>query len=275
MEGKAIVITSGKGGVGKTTTVANLGCALALLGKKVVAIDADVGLRNLDIILGLENRIVFHLIDVLKGRCKFKQALIKHKRAPSLFLLPASQTDDKESISLEDMKNLIQQIKQEFDFVLIDSPAGIEHGFKSASIAAEQAIIVCTPDVSSIRDADRVIGLLQARELSTFILINRISPELVAKGDMLSKADILDILGVDLIGIVPKDDTILTSSNSGVPVVFDELSDAGKAYLRIASRINGEAIEIVEPALKKEGFFSKLTRKLGFASSGVEQHHGE
>lgn len=258
MEGKAIVITSGKGGVGKTTTVANLSYALAAKGKRVVAIDADVGLRNLDIILGLENRIVFHIVDVIKGRCKLKQAMIKHKKTDNLFLLPASQTDEKDVISIEEMKKLIAELKREFDYILIDSPAGIEHGFKTASAAANQAVIVCTPDVSSIRDADRVIGLLQSREIETFLLINRISPELVAKGDMLSKDDILDILGIQLVGIVPKDNRILISSNSGNPVVLDEESEAGPAYMRIANRIDGEAVEIVEPQVKKRGFFSRL-----------------
>ena len=258
MEGKAIVITSGKGGVGKTTTVANLSYALAAKGKRVVAIDADVGLRNLDIILGLENRIVFHIVDVIKGRCKLKQALIKHKKSDNLFLLPASQTDEKDVISIDDMRKLISEMKKEVDYILIDSPAGIEHGFKTASAAANQAVIVCTPDVSSIRDADRVIGLLQSREIETYL---RISPELVAKGDMLSKDDILDILGIQLIGIVPKDKRILIASNSGSPVVLDEESEAGPAYMRIANRIDGEAVEIIEPKVKKKGFFSRLGLK--------------
>lgn len=272
MKAKVIVVTSGKGGVGKTTSVANLGFALAKMNRRVVVIDADVGLRNLDIILGLENRIVFHLVDVLKGRCKLKSALIRHKKAEKLFLLPASQTDDKDVIGLEDMKKLIAELEKEFDFVLIDSPAGIEHGFKSASVAAKHAIIVCTPDVSSVRDADRVIGILHAQEIETSLLINRINPELVQQGEMLSKDDVLDILGIELLGIVPNDKTILTSSNAGVPAVTDMESEAGAALLRIASRLNGETVELVEPQLKREGFFSRLGKKLKFSPAATSNH---
>ena len=272
MKSRIIVITSGKGGVGKTTAVANLGFALAIMGKKVAVVDADVGLRNLDIILGLENRIVFHLVDVLKGRCKLKSALIRHKKAEKLFLLPASQTDDKDDISLEAMKKLIAEMDKEFDYVLIDSPAGIEHGFRSASVAAKQAIVVCTPDVSSVRDADRVIGLLQSQEVETSLLINRINPELVQKGEMLSKDDILDILGIELLGIVPNDKKILTASNAGIPAVTDEDSEAGAAFARIACRLDGETVEIVEPQVRKEGFFSRLGRKFKFSPAATSNH---
>jgi septum site-determining protein MinD len=272
MKSNVIVVTSGKGGVGKTTAVANLGFALATMGRRIVVIDADVGLRNLDIILGLENRIVFHLVDVLKGRCKLKSALIRHKKAEKLFLLPASQTDDKDDIGLEDMKKLIYELEKEFDYVLIDSPAGIEHGFKSACVAAKLAIIVCTPDVSSVRDADRVVGLLQSQEVDTSLLINRINPVLVQRGEMLSKDDILDILGINLIGIVPNDKRILTSSNAGIPVVTDEESEAGSAFKRIASRLNGETVELVEPQIKKEGFFSRIGKKLKLSPAATSNH---
>jgi septum site-determining protein MinD len=272
MKSNVIVVTSGKGGVGKTTAVANLGFALATMGRRIVVIDADVGLRNLDIILGLENRIVFHLVDVLKGRCKLKSALIRHKKAEKLFLLPASQTDDKDDIGLEDMKKLIYELEKEFDYVLIDSPAGIEHGFKSACVAAKLAIIVCTPDVSSVRDADRVVGLLQSQEVDTSLLINRINPVLVQRGEMLSKDDILDILGINLIGIVPNDKRILTSSNAGIPVVTDEESEAGSAFKRIASRLNGETVELVEPQIKKEGFFSRIGKKLKLSPATTSNH---
>lgn len=237
--GKVIVITSGKGGVGKTTATANLGSALAQLGKNVVLIDADIGLRNLDLILGLENRIVFNLVDVVEGKCRsFKQALIKDKRFPNLFLLPAAQSREKDAVNPEQMKGLCQQLKEEFDFVLIDCPAGIEHGFRNAIRGADEAIIVTNPEISAVRDADRIIGLLEADEkFNSTLIVNRLKPELVKKNKMLSVKDIREILNIDLLGIIPEDDRILNSSNKGEPVVLDGHSKAGEAYRLIAKRI--------------------------------------
>jgi septum site-determining protein MinD len=239
MTGKAIVITSGKGGVGKTTTTANLGSALALKGKRVVVVDADIGLRNLDVIMGLENRIVFNLVDVVKGVCKLQQALIKSKRSNNLFLLPASQTDDKDVVSPEEIADMIRKLKQEFHFVLIDSPAGIEQGFRNACAGADQAIVVTTPEVAAIRDADRVIGLLAAQGLETSLIINRVDREMVKRGDMMSPQDVIEILGVEQIGMVSRDNEVVVSANTGEPVVYNPRAQAGQAFMRIAERLTG------------------------------------
>jgi septum site-determining protein MinD len=246
MSGRAIVITSGKGGVGKTTTTANIGLGLAKHDRKVALVDADIGLRNLDIIMGLENRIVYHLVDVIRGRCQVRQALVKDKRFPHLAMLPASQIDQKEAVSPEQMKELIAQLKEDFDFVLIDCPAGIEQGFRNAVAGADEAIVITTPDVSPVRDADRVIGLLQNTLGDPQLIINRMSVDMIKRGDMLNQQDVLDILAVRLLGIVPDDEEVVIAGNRGAPVVLNEHSRSGKAYERIVRRILGEDVPIPE-----------------------------
>ncbi|MCI5065762.1 septum site-determining protein MinD [bacterium] len=265
LNGEVIVVTSGKGGVGKTTTTASLGAALALRGKKTLVVDADIGLRNLDVILGLENRIVFNLVDVAKGACKPNQAIIRSKKTPNLYLLPASQTDEKDVISEEEVKRALDQYRREFNFVLVDSPAGIEQGFKNACAAADRAIVVTTPEVSAIRDADRVVGLLTSRDVEPHLVINRVDQNLVQRGDMLSIPDVQDILGIDLIGVVERDEAIIIAANCGEPVVFNKKSRAGDAFSRIARRICGEAVEF--PQLDGNSFWGKLGRRLGMTGS--------
>lgn len=268
MPGKVITITSGKGGVGKTTTTANLGTALVMLGKKVAVVDADIGLRNLDVVLGLENRIVYDLVDVVEGRAKLRQALIKDKRHPELCLLPAAQTRDKNAVSPEQMADLTRQLAADFDYVLVDSPAGIEQGFRNAIAGAELVIIVTTPEVSAVRDADRIIGLVEAAELPTpQLILNRIKPAMVRRGDMLSVEDVKEILAIEVIGIVPEDESVVVSTNRGEAVVFDQVAKAGKAYQNIARRILGETVPFLniweEPAapVKKQGFWNWLLGK--------------
>jgi len=260
---ECIVITSGKGGVGKTTTSANLAVALARKGHSVVAVDADIGLRNLDVILGLENRIVFDLVNVIEGECRLKQALIRDKRLKELALLPAAQTRDKNSITPEDMKKLVADLKKDFDYVIIDCPAGIEQGFKNSIAGADRALIVTTPEVSAIRDADRIIGLVEAHELpEPELILNRFRPGMVDRGDMLSRDDVLEILAIPLMGIVPESEDIITSSNRGMPAAFDDESLVGAAYRRIARRITGEQVPI--PELKEDtGFWSTFRRWMG------------
>lgn len=245
--GEAIVITSGKGGVGKTTTTANIGTGLAMRGKRVVLVDADIGLRNLDVVMGLENRIVYDIVDVVEGNCKLKNALIKDKRCEGLFLLPAAQTRDKTAVSSEQMKQLIKDLKEDFDYVIIDCPAGIEHGFKNAIIAADKALVVTVPEVSAVRDADRIIGLLLANEV-TFVrlILNRLRKDMIDRGDMLDIDDTLDILSVDLIGIVPEDPSIIRSSNIGEPVIISGATPAGMAYRNIVSRLLGQEVPLME-----------------------------
>ncbi len=243
MKSRVIVITSGKGGVGKTTTTANLGTALAMAGKKVVMIDTDIGLRNLDVVMGLENRIVFDIVDAVNGQCKLKQALIKDKRFDGLYLLPAAQTKDKTAVSPHQMKNMVNELRKDFDFVLVDCPAGIEQGFKNAIAGADQAVVVATPEVSSVRDADRIIGLLEAAGLTNArLIINRIRSKMVKRGDMMDTADIIDILAIELLGVVPEDEAIVVSTNRGEPAVLENVSRAGAAYRRIARRLNGEDV---------------------------------
>lgn len=245
MKGKVLVITSGKGGVGKTTTVANLGTALAMMDQKVVLLDTDLGLRNLDVVMGLENRIVFDIVDVVNGNCKLKQALIKDKRFEGLYLLPAAQTKDKTAITPHQMKNLTSQLRQDFNFVLVDCPAGIEQGFKNAIAGADDAIVVATPEVSSVRDADRIIGLLEAAGLNkSRLIINRIRSKMVKRGDMMDIDDINDILSIALLGVVPEDESIVVSTNRGEPAVLESNSRAGEAYRRIARRLMGEEVPI-------------------------------
>ena len=253
---EVIVISSGKGGVGKTTTTANVGTGLAKLNKKVVLIDTDIGLRNLDVVMGLENRIVYNLVDVVEGNCRIKQALIRDKRYPSLHLLPSAQTRDKSAVTPEQMKKLVEELKEEFDYIILDCPAGIEQGFQNAIAAADRAIVVTTPEVSAIRDADRIIGLLEANELKrTDLIVNRIRMDMVKRGDMMSIDDVVEILSVNLIGAVPDDENIVISTYQGEPLVGND-SLAGKAYANICRRILGEEVEFLE--LSNESFFKKL-----------------
>jgi septum site-determining protein MinD len=261
--GRAIVITSGKGGVGKTTTTANLGAALAQLGHSVVLVDADIGLRNLDVVMGLENRIVYHLVDVVNNKCGLSKALIKDRRMENLWLLPASQTDDKDAVTPEDMKNIVFELKTTYEFVLIDCPAGIEQGFKNAIAGADEAIVVATPEVSSIRDADRVVGLLAASDIGARLIVNRISPHLVKKGDMLSQADVIEILALELLGAVPMDDHVIATTNKGVPAVLEGKSIAAKQYVAIAMRLAG--MELAER--ESVGFFTRIGRALGLSAT--------
>ena len=252
---EVIVITSGKGGVGKTTTTANIGTGLAKLDKKVVMIDTDIGLRNLDVVMGLENRIVYNLVDVVEGNCRLKQALIKDKRYSNLFLLPSAQTRDKSSVSPEQMKKLVDELRAEFDYVLLDCPAGIEQGFKNAIAGADRAIIVTTPEVSAIRDADRIIGLLEAEELKKIeLVINRIRMDMVKRGDMMSE-DVVDILAIDLIGVVPDDESIVIATNEGEPLVGSD-TQAGRAFANICHRVLGEEVPIME--FETEGILKKI-----------------
>jgi len=262
--GEVIVITSGKGGVGKTTTTANIGTGLALLGKKVVLVDADIGLRNLDVVMGLENRIVYDLVDVIQGVCRLRQALIKDKRLDQeLFLMPAAQTKDKTAVTPEQMAELCEELKKKFDYVLIDSPAGIERGFKNAIAGAEKAIIVTTPEVSAVRDADRIIGLLEAAELyEPKLIINRIRQDMVKRGDMMDIDDMIDILAIDLLGVVPEDEKIVISTNKGEPAILDENSKAGRAYKNISRRILGEHVPLMNLEVE-EGFMQKLKKFFG------------
>ena len=253
---EVIVITSGKGGVGKTTTTANLGTGLAQLDKKVVMIDTDIGLRNLDVVMGLENRIVYNLVDVVEGNCRVKQALIKDKKYPNLFLLPSAQTRDKSSVNPEQMKKLVEELKEEFDYILLDCPAGIEQGFKNAIAGADRALIVTTPEVSAIRDADRIIGLLEANEIRKIhLIVNRIDMDMVKRGDMMSVEDVVEILAIDPIGVVPYAQSIVVATNLGNPIV-GATEDAGQAYVNICKRIMGEEVPFLE--LAAEGFFKKL-----------------
>lgn len=255
---KVIVITSGKGGVGKTTSTANIGSALSQLGKKVVIIDADIGLRNLDVVMGLENRIVFDIVDVIEGRCTYQKATIRDKRFESLFLIPAAQTRDKDAIKPEQMKQLCEDLQKEYDYVLIDCPAGIENGFKNAVAGATDAIVVTTPEVSAVRDADRIIGLLESSEIhNPQLIVNRIRPEMVKRGNMLNVEDMLDILRIDLLGIVPDDENIVISTNKGEPVILENKGLASQAYKNIARRLEGEKVEFVDMEVQ-ESFFDRL-----------------
>ena len=256
--GEVIVITSGKGGVGKTTTTANLGSSLAEAGKKVVLVDTDIGLRNLDVVMGLENRIVYDIVDVVEEKCKLRQALIKNKRFEELFLLPAAQTRDKTAINEEQMKELTKKLKEDFDYILIDCPAGIEQGFKNAIAGADRAIVVTTAEISAIRDADRIIGLLESSEIrNPELIVNRLRPNMVKKGEMMEVDDIVDLLSVDLIGVVPDDEYIITQTNKGEPVIKNKKAPSGKAYIEIARRILGENIDVTIPG-KKQGLWEKI-----------------
>jgi len=255
---KVFVITSGKGGVGKTTTTANLGVGLATRGKRTLLIDADIGLRNLDVVMGLENRIVYDLIDVIEGKCRMKQAFIKDKRCENLYLLPAAQTRDKDAISPEQMKVLIDALKEDFDYIIIDCPAGIEQGFKNAISGADQAFIVTTPEISAVRDADRIIGLLEANEIrNSKLIVNRLKSNMVREGNMLDVPDIKDILAIDVIGVIPDDENIVISTNKGEPLVYKGSSLAAQAYNNISQRVLGNEVEFLNLTVD-EGIFSRL-----------------
>lgn len=256
--GEAIVITSGKGGVGKTTTSANIGTALALSGKKVCLVDTDIGLRNLDVVMGLENRIIYDLVDVTEGRCKLKQALIKDKRFDCLYLLPAAQTKDKSAVEPEQMKVIIDELKQEYDYVLIDCPAGIEQGFQNAIAGADKAIVVTTPEVPAVRDADRIIGLLEQKDIeSPRLIVNRIRGHMMKSGEMLDVDEIASILAIDLLGIVVDDEEVIKHSNKGEPIALHTTSKASIAYRNIARRILGETVPLMSFEEQK-GMFAKI-----------------
>jgi len=258
--GEAIVITSGKGGVGKTTTTANLGTALALQGKKVCLVDTDIGLRNLDVVLGLENRIIYDLVDVIEGRCKAHQAIVRDKRVDEkLFLLPAAQTTDKNAVNPEQMKSLIDELKREFDYVLIDCPAGIEQGYRNAVAGADRAIVVTTPEISAVRDADRIIGLLEQEDIEPpRLIINRIRKKLMNNGDTLDINDITTHLSIDLLGIIIESDEVISSSNKGEPIVMDPNNKASLGYRNIARRILGESVPLMSIDEDQKGVFAKI-----------------
>ncbi|ROR03519.1 septum site-determining protein MinD [Desulfosoma caldarium] len=262
MAAQTLVVTSGKGGVGKTTTVANLGTALAKKGYKVVLIDADIGLRNLDVVMGLENRIVYNLVDIVEGKCRIEQAMIRDRKLKTLHIIPAAQTRDKDAVSPEQMKALCEQLAAENDYVIIDSPAGIERGFKNAMAGAQKALVVTTPEVSAIRDADRVIGLLEAHLLKDIhLIINRLNVKMVKKGDMMSTADIVSLLSIPLIGVVPESSEVVVSTNRGVPLVHERGSRVGQAFEKIAARLNGENIPLDDE--EENGFLSRFKRIFG------------
>ena len=258
---EVIVITSGKGGVGKTTTSANVGTGLAILGKRAVLIDTDIGLRNLDVVMGLENRIVYNLVDVVEGSCRMKQALIRDKRYPNLYLLPSAQTRDKSSVNPEQMIKLVDDLRDEFDYILLDCPAGIEQGFYNAIAGADRALVVTTPEVSAIRDADRIIGLLEHAGMGEMdLIVNRIRGDMVRRGDMISLGDVMDILAVNILGAVPDDENIVISTNQGEPLVGMG-SPAGEAYLDICRRLMGENVPVTDPG-REPDFFARLRRAL-------------
>ncbi len=258
MENNVIVVTSGKGGVGKTTTTANIGTGLAKLGKKVCLIDTDIGLRNLDVVMGLENRIIYHLVDVIEGNCRMKQALVRDKRHPGLYLMPSAQTRDKTAVSPGQIVKVIEHIKDQFDYVILDCPAGIEQGFQNAIAGAQRAIVVTTPEVSAIRDADRIIGLLEMNGFSKMdLIINRLRPEMVRRGDMMSSEDVVDILGIPLLGVIPDDESVVVATNQGDPLVGGSTL-AGTAYANVVGRIEGQDIPFLNFE-KSISFFSRVT----------------
>lgn len=268
MTATIVTITSGKGGVGKTTATANLGVALASMGLRVVCIDADIGLRNLDVVMGLENRIVYDFVDVVEGRCKLRQAMIRDKRLENLFLIPAAQTRDKTAVSPQDMVRLGDELRDEFDWVLVDSPAGIERGFRNAIAPADSVLIVTNPEVSAVRDADRIIGLIEAEEKGPGrLILNRVKPEMVKRGDMLGTEDILDVLAIELIGIVPEDEKVTVATNQGVPIALDQGTRAGSAFRSIARRLIGEEVPF-ESMDNRDGFFGRISRLMRAGGEG-------
>ena len=261
---RIIVVTSGKGGVGKTTSTANLGMALAKLGRTVAVIDADFGLRNLDLLLGLENRIVYTAVEVISGECRLEQALVKDKRQPRLVLLPAAQNRMKDAINAEQMKQLVAMLAEKYDYILIDSPAGIEQGFQNAIAAAKEGVIVTTPEIAAVRDADRVVGLLEAHNVKRIhLIVNRIRPAMVQANDMMSVQDVREILAIPLLGVVPDDERVIVSTNRGEPLVLSENpSLAGTAYENIARRLEGEKVEFLDLNPPPENFFTRIRRLL-------------
>jgi len=263
MTAQVITVTSGKGGVGKTTAVANLATALAMDGKRVVCIDGDIGLRNLDVVMGLENRIVYDIVDVIEGRCKLKQAMIRDKHYSDLYLIPAAQTRDKNAVSPSDMIRICKDLRPDADFIIVDSPAGIERGFRNAIAAADRVLVVTNPEVSAVRDADRVVGILEAEEKgSPLLILNRLNPSLVKSNDMLSAEDVLDLLGIQLVGIVPEDENVIIGSNRGAPVVTDSKSRAGQAFKNIARRLQGQDVPFMDLA-NQGGIWSAIQRLTG------------
>lgn len=260
--GESIVVTSGKGGVGKTTTTANIGTALALLGKKVVLVDTDIGLRNLDVVLGLENRIIYDIVDVVEQRCRLEQAIIKDKRFDELYVLPAAQTKDKDSVNPSQLAKIITELKQTHDYVIIDCPAGIEQGFRNAIAGADRAIVVTTPETAAVRDADRVIGLLEQNKISAKLVVNRIRPSMVKSGEILDVNDICQVLAIDLLGIVPDDERVIAGSNQGEPVALNPAYPSGIAYRNIARRMLGDMVPLMVID-NKPGAFHKLRKLFG------------
>jgi septum site-determining protein MinD len=260
MSATVLTVCSGKGGVGKTTTTANLAVALASIGKKVVCIDGDIGLRNLDVVLGLENRIVYDLVDVIEGRCRLRQAMIRDKRLPELYLIPAAQTRDKSAVSPSDMVRLCDDLRQDCDWIIIDSPAGIERGFRNAIAPADSVIVVTNPEVSALRDADRIIGIVEAEEKGPArLVINRLNPGMIKRGDMLNVEDVLELLAIELIGIIPEDEGVVISTNRGQPIAMDTKTRAGTAFHNIARRLEGEKVPFMDLA-EKDGFFHRISR---------------
>jgi septum site-determining protein MinD len=271
MDSRVITITSGKGGVGKTTTTANLGSALAMQGKKVAVVDADIGLRNLDAALGLENRIVYDLVDVVEGQCRLRQAMIKDQRLPDLYLLPAAQTRDKNAVNSVQMELLCQQLRHEFDFIVIDSPAGIEQGFRNAIVGADEILIVANPEMASVRDADRIIGLVEAaNKPEPRLVLNRLRPEMVKRGDMMDVTDVLEVLGIELMGVIPEDEYIIVATNKGEPAIYDKRSRAGKAFINTAQRLLGIEIPLNEIE-ESPSLLERLRRLVGFGPAVTER----
>lgn len=267
---KIVVVTSGKGGVGKTTSTAAFGTGLAVRGFKTVLIDFDVGLRNLDLAMGCEGRVVYDLINVINGEAKLRQALIKDKRNENLYILPASQTRDKDALSIEGVETILEELRADFDYIVCDSPAGIEKGALMAMHFADQAIVVTNPEISSVRDSDRVLGILASKTKrveegleppSQHLLLTRYSPSRVERGDMLSVTDVKEILAVPLLGVIPESQAVLRASNAGVPVILDQESDAGQAYSDAVSRFLGEEIPHRFLSANKKGFLKRLFSK--------------
>ncbi len=263
MTANVITVTSGKGGVGKTTVTVNLAVSLALRGRKVVCIDGDIGLRNMDVILGLENRIVYDLVDAAEGRCRLKQAMIHDKRLSDLYLIPASQTRDKDAVTPEQMIQICNDLRDEFDYIIIDSPAGIEQGFKNAVAPADRILIVTNPEVSAVRDADRIIGLIEAEGKGPGeLVLNRINKAMVERGDMMNQDDVNELLAIELIGLIPEDENVIVSTNRGTPIAFDEKTAAGKAFRNLAARVEGESVPFDELDVK-DSFMARLKKIFG------------